>query len=259
MTVGQADPLRAALNIYIDMPTVKNREGLLSEADAYRESWIVGQAASPTTTARKSIRREPTTTYDRRIEVERTVEGIPIRLALQERTSSSVGKPFWVLSWRTKYSAQGPNRRFYSMDNSYWKIPVGVALEMIEEMERRGGLGDEFLDWRQNSQPTVLDSAEMKPERKAEIFHQITGPDEDWGHDPFFVICTDPNKAWKKLFIVNPELNWVTFRSITTDPTYMPKKVLRPGEGWWLDNSMMDGGVQQMREFYKKLKAHTSG
>ncbi len=34
----------------------------------------------------------------------------------------------------------------------------------------------------------------------------------------------------------------------------MPKKVLRPGEGWWLDNSMMDANVQQTRAIYAHLR-----
>lgn len=37
--------------------------------------------------------------------------------------------------------------------------------------------------------------------------------------------------------------------SITQDDSYMPKKVLRKGSLWYLDNSMTDASVQQMRVF----------
>ena len=54
--------------------------------------------------------------------------------------------------------------------------------------------------------------------------------------------------------IVNTDTDTATFRSITENPDYMPKKVLRPGGGWWLDNSMMDANVQQMMKFCTNLR-----
>jgi hypothetical protein len=36
----------------------------------------------------------------------------------------------------------------------------------------------------------------------------------------------------------------------------MPRKVLRPDQDWWLDNSVMDANVQQMTEFYRHLEAY---
>ncbi len=77
---------------------------------------------------------------------------------------------------------------------------------------------------------------------------QLTGSDEDWGSNPFL------NPEVKKVMIVNTDTDTVTFRSITKHPDYMPKKVLRPGDGWWLDNSMMDANVQQMTKFHTNLR-----
>jgi hypothetical protein len=68
------------------------------------------------------------------------------------------------------------------------------------------------------------------------------------------VINFDPNDRWKKVLIVDTDTDIATFRSITEHPHYMPKKALRAGEGWWLDNSMMDANVQQMRAFCLNLK-----
>ena len=97
-------------------------------------------------------------------------------------------------------------------------------------------------------------STRMTPvEKKRELAH-FTGPDEDWGFDPFFVVNLDPNDDWKKVMIVNTDTGTATFRSITEDSSYKTKKVLRPGADWWLDNSMMDANVQQMRVFYSNLR-----
>ena len=71
--------------------------------------------------------RSPTTTYDRQLEVTPVVDGIPVKLALQERTSAEVEKPWWTLSWRTKYSPDGSNRRFYLTKDGCWTIPAAIA------------------------------------------------------------------------------------------------------------------------------------
>lgn len=68
------------------------------------------------------------------------------------------------------------------------------------------------------------------------------------------MVNSDPNDDWKKVMIVNTDTGTATFRSITKDPGYMPKKELRPGADWWLDNSMMDANVQQMKAFYSNLR-----
>lgn len=77
--------------------------------------------------------------------------------------------------------------------------------------------------------------------------------DSDWGQNPYFAIASDPNDNWRKVLIANRKTGIVTFRSITQDGSYMPKKVLRQGSSWYLDNSMMDANVQQMRAFRQQL------
>lgn len=71
------------------------------------------------------------------------------------------------------------------------------------------------------------------------------------------MIVSDPNDNWRKVLIANRETGIVTFRSITQDDGYMPKKVLRPGSSWYLDNSMMDASVQQMQVLRQHLTALT--
>lgn len=252
-------PLLNAVNAYIEAPTGDNREKLIDAADEYREAWILAQASGAGAANTKAKNRLPTTTYDRQLEVMRVVDGIPVKLALQERTSASVEKPWWTLSWRTKYSPDGSNRRFYLTKDGCWAIPAAIALEMVDEMEALGGLDEEYFDQRRRPSFETLVSSEMSAAEKADALERITGPDEDWGAAPFFVINFDPNDKWKKVLIINTKNDVATFRSITEDPDYMPRKVLRPGTNWWLDNSMMDANVQQMRAFHLYLRTYVAG
>ncbi|EPO8091798.1 hypothetical protein ACUHON_006273, partial [Pseudomonas aeruginosa] len=119
----------------LQTPTKDNQGQLLLAADEYREQWIVAQASLAASVKRAVSDRTPSTTYDRRLEVERIIEGIPVKLALQQRTSASVDHSWWTLSWRTKYSSDGSNRRFYLTKNGCWTIPAMVALNMMEEMD----------------------------------------------------------------------------------------------------------------------------
>ena len=250
--------LLSAVDFYIEAPTGDNREKLIVTADEYREFWILAQASGGFTTKKRPGQRTPTTTYDRQLEIMRVVDDIPVKLALQERTSASVDKSWWVLSWRTKYSPNSSNRRFYFTKDGCWTIPAAVALEMIEEMEALGGLDEKYFDHRGRSTIETLVSAAMTPDEKTDALEGLTGPDEDWGTDPLLVINSDPNDRWKKVMILNSDTDTATFRSITTDPDYMPRKVLRPDAEWCLDNSMLDANVQQMRAFYSNLQNYLS-
>jgi hypothetical protein len=138
--------------------------------------------------------------------VERIIEGIPVKLALQQRTSASVDHSWWTLSWRTKYSSDGSNRRFYLTKNGCWTIPAMVALNMMEEMDALGGMNEQYFDHRGRPYFETLVSSEMLPEQKTEALSKVTGPDEDWGENPFVVITYDPNKNWKKVMIVNTDI-----------------------------------------------------
>lgn len=200
--------------------------------------------------------RGRTTSYSRAMETTRMIDGIPVKLVLQKRRSrnETVDTAWWVLSWRTRYSLNGTNRRFYSIKDGFWIIPAAKALEMIEELESRGALGQEYFDHRAGFICNTFVSTEMTPAEKKRKFASFTHPEEDWGLDPYFVVNSDPNDDWKKVLIVNTETGVATFRSITKDLDYMLKKVLRPGADWWLDNSMMDANVQQVKAFYSNLR-----
>ena len=237
----------------------KNREKLDNAADEYREGWIHAQVAKMGHAEAKTKSRASSTAYERQLEVERIVSGISVKLALQERTSATVENPWWTLSWRTKYSPVGPNRRFYLTKQGCWYIPAKVALEMIDELEAMGGMSQEYVDQRQQSLREPLVSTKISDTEKAVAFEGITVPKEDWGANPFFVISFDPNDQWKKVMIINTDTNVATFRSITADIDYMPRKLLRPDSDWWLDNSMMDANVQQMCKFHMHLKNHLAG
>ena len=256
MSQAISDAVQAALNTFIGAPTRHNRERLLDAADEYRELWVEAQAGKGAVETPAAPSRKQATSYDRALEVMEVVDGIPVKLALQERTSPMWESPWWTLSWRTKYSLDGSNRRFYLTKDGCWTIPAETALSMIRQMDALGGLGDRYLDPRGAPRFATMVSTQLSSEQRAKELAMLTAPDEDWGEDPFFVIAFDPHPSWKKVMIINRESHTATFRSITEDSDYMPRKVLRPNEGWWLDNSMMDANVQQMAAFQKYLSEY---
>ena len=197
--------------------------------------------------------RSPTS-YQRALEVQRIVDGIPVALALQERSSETEGKTWWVLSWRTRLQNDGPNRRFYFTKERCWMIPSTLALGMLLEMEAKGALFEEYFDHRRRPDCSIVTSSYLATDARAARLRSITLDQEDWPAHSFFVIAEDPHADWKKVLIVNPENGLATFRSITKNAEYKPRKVMRPDSVWVLDNSMMDANVQQMRAFRDALK-----
>ena len=248
-----SESLRNAVNAYIKAPTEKDRAKLTAAMEEYKELWITARASGGTS---KSGNRTPSTSYSQAMKAKREIGGIAVELALQERTSATADDSWWVLSWRTKYSPSGKNRRFYFTKDGIWTIPAAKALEMMEELESKGAMGQEYLDHRRAG--FVCDtrvSTRMTPaERKNMNWPALRVLKKTGVQIPFFVVNSDPNDDWKKVLIVNTDTGTATFRSITKDPGYMPKKVLRPGADWWLDNSMMDANVQQMKAFYSNLR-----
>ena len=228
-----------ALNDFIGAPTGANRDKLIFAADEYREKWIAARSSEISISGK---RRSPSTS-DRQLSVKRIVDGLPVMLALQERSLPNNQKSFWALSWRTKYSEGGSNRRFYRAKGEYWTIPARTALEMINELQELGGLSEQYFDCR--DQPKTV--------QKMVTLAEVTGPDESWGSDPLIVVACDPDPDWWKVLIVDRDTGIATFRSITYRSSYMPKTKLRTGASWWLDNSMMDVGVQQMKTFREAL------
>jgi hypothetical protein len=122
----------------------------------------------------------------------------------------------------------------------------------MQELSEKGGLQPQYDDHRRSNLAVEVSSV-IPPARRAQLLNEITGPDEDWGANPFFVIAEDPNPEWRKVMIVNPDTGTATFRSLTKSTSYRPRTELRPGSEWALDNSMMDAGAQQVRAFLKAL------
>lgn len=222
-------------------------------AEAMRQA---SRASSLPGSGHRPNRHGPPTSYDRLMEAGRHVDGIPVTLALQKRKDEFTDSAWWVLSWRTRYAPGGSNRRFYFAKGGGWKIPARDMLEMIDEIEAKGGLDERYFDLRAGFCLKTLVSTEMSSAEKADKLAELTGPDEDWGADPFFVINSDPNDDWRKVLIVNRDSRMATFRSLTRDPDYKPRRELRRGSGWWLDNSMMDANVQQTRAFRARLNEY---
>ena len=197
----------------------------------------------------------PTTKYEQRLEAARLINGIPVKLKLQERTSPSWPAPWWVLSWRTNYSEHGSNRRFYCTKDGYWSIPGLLALDMLSEIKTKGGFSKQFLDTRRRPNFSTVVSTHLSEADFKTALASITGDDEHWDNNTFFVITKDPDGCWKKAMLVSGS-GETTFRSITTDQAYKPRKSIRKDSTWWLDNSMMDANIQQMNTFHAHLKLH---
>lgn len=192
--------------------------------------------------------------------MERLVDGVPVHLALQQRTSPRDRATYWVVSWRAKLSKTGPNRRFYLSSGNYWSLPLDTAIELLDELTKLGSLQEQFYDHREvNFTPRMQCSIDMPETERAEWLERILAPEENWGSNPCFVVLSDPNSLWSKVLIINPETRIATFRSITQDAGYMPRKVLRPGSDWNLDNSMLDANVQQMFAFKEQLQRWRNG
>ena len=124
---------------------------------------------------------------------------------------------------------------------------------MIQIMESNGGLRAEYNDRRHDTEFDTCVSLDMNAVGKKAALAGITGQEENWGTDPFFVITSQPDNACKNVLLINSENNSATFRTITEDANHVPKETLRKGADWWLDNAMMGASVQEMKIFYKYL------
>ena len=258
--------LSESVAAFIQSPTSANRDALLAAADQYRDWWIEAQASAQGAQAIAPGSRSaatfggtvpgsavPPTSYDREMATrEHLVDGIPVKLVLQERTSVHEKLPWWVISWRTRLRPGGPNRRFYKTQGLFWSLPAKVALDLMQDLRGKGALQPQLDDHRGSNLEVVVSSGIATAERD-QLLREITGPDEDWGSNPFFVVAADPNPEWRKVMIVDTDTGTATFRSLTKSTTYRPRTELRPGCEWSLDNSMMDTGAEQMRAFLENL------
>ncbi len=197
----------------------------------------------------------PTEYDDPNVRIDRQQpSGTKVSLKLQLRTKTEENESWFVVSWRDQYSPSGSNRQYYIVKGEVWSIDAALALEMYEELERRGGLDERYDDLKRRPSFDV-NSAHNEPEElRTKLFEEITMPNETWGRYPFVIILNDPNDDWRKSMIVNRETGHATFRSTTTDENYKLKQKMREGTEWYLDRSMQDVNVQQAREFLKQLR-----
>lgn len=196
--------------------------------------------------------------------------GIEVSLRLHQRTNSAPGSAvsgsmtWWAVSWRTRLRPGGPNRRFYMYEGLPWSIPTSLAVDMMEEMESRGGLDDRYLlNWPGDHQDAVFRSSEPDPDPHR-VLQEITLPSESWG-DPSWLVWqnrpqpSNPASMWRKCLLVDSRNGVATFRSTTTDWTYKQRKEMRPGAMWFLDNSMPDLSVEQVRVMLEYVRGCLSG
>ncbi len=253
MPEPSANAVKSALEAYLAVPSTDHYRRLVEHAESYRDDWIESHAGPP---SKRAAPRDGATSYVRKHEVTQLVYGVPVTLALQRRTGPGEPQPWWVLSWRTKYSERGSNRRFYLTREGCWTIPAQVALGMIQMMDSEGGLAEQYHDHRYIGAYAQRLSTDMTSAERDAALAGCTAADEYWGRQPFLAVTAHPDSQWQKVLLINSDDNLATFRSITRDPHYMPKKTLREDADWWLDNSMMDVSVQEMRMLYAALASY---
>jgi hypothetical protein len=247
--------LRKLVAQFLEAPTHNCQTALVAAAEQYREEWIEAQAAEKPASSELADDSAAATRY-RRIHFVpgRQPDGTEITLALQARTSKREGHTWYVVSWRTRLGPGGHNRRFYVTDGEAWQLEAHTALDMLSKLEQMGGLDDKYADLERRPEFQVTVSNDVNTAQRAALLSEITMPDESWGENPFFVVLNDPRESWRKILLVNRETGMATFRSTTTDESYMPRKTLRPGARWYLDNSMQDTNVQQAKVLLSELK-----
>ena len=186
---------------------------------------------------------------------------IPVNLLLQTRTNSDGSETFYNLSWRTRYASGRSNRRFYYTNaDGYWRIPVSVALRLLELAERKGLL-DEIYDDPQvrhsGSDNNTIDSRQFgtNVQEVRRAFAEIADESEDWGQHPIFIVVEVPDGTWRKIMVVDSKREFCTFRSTTTDGlygqlTYRPRLT----SPWVMDNAMQDASAAMMRQFLEVLR-----
>ena len=252
---SSAESLEEAYEAFLAAPTSQNQEIFMQAALRYRENWIEARASDSASPSDRNSPPDAATRYKRIFSVAgKQPDGTEILLALQSRTSRLVDKPWHVVSWRTRLSPGGHNRRFYMTAGRPWSMKADSALAMLEALEAKGGLDDRYQDKDRNPEFLVAGSDVVDATENPSLLAEVTMEGEDWGPNAKLVVLTDPNSKWRKVMIVRPESNAITFRSTTTDTTYRPRAELRPGSEWCLDNSMQDVNVQQAKVFLNALK-----
>ena len=187
-------------------------------------------------------------------------EGLPIHLKLQERLEVPP-EPFYCLTWRTVYPRGRSNRRFYRLRRTgFWTMPVRLALDLMMCAEGRGWFDGRYEDLQVRHRGianTIFDSRELGGREQRTILESITSThgEPDWGADPLFVVLQVPDVTWRKIMIVDSARKFCTFRSTTTDVSYMPVIADPHLNPWRMDNAMQDASPAMTRTFLTVLDA----
>jgi hypothetical protein len=255
MTESALNYLNQTFDSYVKKPTHQGQETLMIAAVDYREEWIEAMAGEQATATPSTKPKSLSTRYKKIMQVLGVQpDGTELTLSLQTRTKSKEGVRFKVVSWRTRLAPGGKNRRFYVSNDAAWKLNANVALKMLEDLNIKGGLDEEHYDLKRRPNFDVTISDELSDAESDALYDEITMPDEDWGQRPLLVVLDQNEDSWRKILIVNRNTGVATFRSTTKKEDYMPRKVLREGSEWYLDNSMQDANVQQSIIFLEQLR-----
>lgn len=248
--MADVTPVRSALDAFISTPTAEKLLALNQEAEAYRERWIESRSGAVSSAIDSNESRgsgEGATRYKRIKTVHgKQSDGTELVLALQYRTSRREGMKWHVVSWRSRLSPGGHNRRFYLTAGRPWSMPADLALQMLESLNAQGGLESRFDDTQRRPDFDVTED---------HLLTDLTMEGEGWSPRTKAIVLTDPHVKWRKVMLFDPDNRIVTFRSLTKDTNYMPRADLRPGSDWFLDNSMQDSNVQQARVFLERLRS----
>ncbi len=196
-----------------------------------------------------------------RVTVPDSDTGLPVHLRLQELYNDPPDTPgfYHCLSWRTLWPSGSANRRYYhTRQDGFWRIPVSVALELLNQAEMEGMLDERYDDpLIRYGRPDIviidsrnLDRTTYEAERRSIVHDSL---DHNWGVAPIFVITHFAE--WRKIMIVDTERAICTFRSTTTDDSYPSQMKLTGGLAppWQLDRSMQDASSAMMRRFRQTL------
>ena len=130
----------------------------------------------------------------------------------------------------------------------------------MSEVEERGWLDGRYEDRQRRHQGTdnnIFSSCSLSVSDRRTMFESITCDEgePDWGDDPMFIVIQVPDGQWRKIMIVDTERKFCTFRSTTTDPSYMPAIVDPHRSPWRMDNAMQDASASMIRVFLDELRA----
>jgi len=257
MVKNAFNKLNQAFELFVDTPTRQGQEGLVVAAEDYREEWIVNRSTVEPVQTRKSTNNQAPTRYSKILSVAgKQPDGTELTLALQSRTKTSedASYSYHVVSWRTRLKPGGSNRRFYFTKEKAWTLDATLALDMLQDLEKNGGLNDKYFDLKRRPNFSTIVSNELPDDKRLSLYNEITLADEQWGATPFFIVLEQREDGWRKILIVNRETGEATFRSTTRREEYMPRKTIRDDSEWYLDNSMQDTNVQQAKVFIEHLR-----